>query len=1370
MKCLRCQFENPRTMKFCGECGTPLKGIHPSGPPEPSYAEVAGALADAQEQLQTRNRELAESLEQQTATAEILTVISESPTDAQPVFDAIAERAARLTEANLGAVTIFDGELIHVVSIGDPDSAIAREFPMPPSRTGSLSARAIFDRELVHVADVLAIDSRVSAQSAASGFRAVLAVPMLREDKALGCIIVGRSDPGPYSERQIALLKTFADQAVIAIENVRLFKELEARNRDVTEALEQQTATGAILSVISRSPTDTRPVFEAMATSAARLCEAIDVSIFEVDRDVLRLVGHFGDIPAGPIREFTIPGTRGTVGGRSVIERTVVHIDDLTAAADEFPEGAVLARRLGHRTILSVPLVREDMGIGAIQLRRREVRPFSDKQIALLRTFADQAVIAVENVRLFTELQASNRDLTTALDTQTATSDILRVISRSQMDVQPVFDAIVASAVRLLGAYSGGLTRIADDQITLAALTSTDDAGDAFLRAAYPQSSQSVDPHAQVIRERAPLNIADAYTDPRFPEPAHAAARARGFRSLVAVPLLRDEEAVGAISVSRREPGGFNDDEIALLQTFADQAVIAIENVRLFTELQERNRQVTEALEQKTATSEILRVISSSPTDIQPVYDAIVRSALTLCEATLATVYRREGEMVHLVGIQYQHPHAAEVAATYPAPVTSSLMSCRAILENAVIHLPDVAAEGALPPEGLRLARLSDFRSVLSVPMRREGQAIGAILIGRPVHGLFPDEQIMLLQTFADQAVIAIENVRLFTELQQKNEALTVAHAQVSESLEQQTATSEILRVISHSPTDVQPVFDAVADSAMRLCEAEQGIVVTFDGELMHLAALAHFDSRGVEAMRQTFPLRPSRGSALGRAVLAKAVVHIPSLLDDPEYTQQNVARATGFRGGVAVPMLKDERVVGVMAVARLTPGAFSDRQIELLQTFAAQAVIAIENVRLFKELETRTAELTRSVGELRALGEVGQAISSTLDLQTVLSTIVARATQLTGVDAGVIYEYDGQREVFEPRATERLEADIVQMLVATPVRKGQGVTGRLADVLEPIQLADLRDLAEQIPVRDVLLRAGYRALLAVPLVREDHLIGGLTVFRKTPGEFAAEVVELLQTFATQSALAIQNARLFLEIEDKSRQLEVASQHKSEFLANMSHELRTPLNAIIGFSEVLTERMFGELNEKQEEYLKDIYASGQHLLSLINDILDLSKIEAGRMELEPTEFDLPAAIDNALTLVRERAGRRGITLGREIDGRVGQIRADERKVKQVLLNLLSNAIKFTPDGGRIDVRAAVNEGLVEVSVADTGVGIAPEDQEKVFEEFRQVGTADKKVEGTGLGLALSRKFVELHGGHIWVKSEVGHGSTFTFTLPVGRGG
>jgi len=422
--------------------------------------------------------------------------------------------------------------------------------------------------------------------------------------------------------------------------------------------------------------------------------------------------------------------------------------------------------------------------------------------------------------------------------------------------------------------------------------------------------------------------------------------------------------------------------------------------------------------------------------------------------------------------------------------------------------------------------------------------------------------------------------------------------------------------------------------------------------------------------------------------------------------------------------------------------------------------------VRLFTELKARTGELTQSVEQLTALGEVSRAVSSTLDVETVLDTIVSRASQLAGGAGCSIYEYAEEAQQFTLRSSHNYDAEFVAALRAAHLRKGEGLMGRATEMREPVQIPDITQPGiYESSVRDTLMRFGYRALLAVPLLREDQIIGSLSFNRKAAGEFSPEVVEVLKTFATQSALAIQNARLFREIADKSAQLEAASRHKSEFLANMSHELRTPLNAIIGFSEVLVDRMVGELNEKQDEYLRDIYASGQHLLSLINDILDLSKIEAGRMELELADFSLPAAIDNALTLVRERASRRGIRLGRAVGDRVGMIRGDERKVKQVLLNLLSNALKFTPEGGRIDVRALMKDGMAETSVADTGVGIAPEDQEAIFEEFRQVGTADKKVEGTGLGLALSRKFIELHGGRIWVQSQPGKGSTFSFTLP-----
>jgi signal transduction histidine kinase len=484
----------------------------------------------------------------------------------------------------------------------------------------------------------------------------------------------------------------------------------------------------------------------------------------------------------------------------------------------------------------------------------------------------------------------------------------------------------------------------------------------------------------------------------------------------------------------------------------------------------------------------------------------------------------------------------------------------------------------------------------------------------------------------------------------------------------------------------------------------------------------------------------------------------------------REVVNRTGTRTILSTPMLREGTAIGVINIRRTEVRPFSERQIKLLETFAAQAVIAIENVRLFQELQARTRELARSVGELKALGEVGQAVSSTLDLQTVLSTIVGHAVQLSGASGGVVYEYDEAKQEFHLRASQRMEDEVVEALRATPVRLGQGATGQAATTRAPVQFPNILEQRESTAttVRPIVARLGYRSVLAVPLLREGKIMGALTVWRKEVGDFSPEVVNLLQTFATQSALAIQNARLFREIEDKSRQIEAANRHKSEFLANMSHELRTPLNAIIGFSEVLGERLFGELNEKQAEYTDDILTSGRHLLSLINEILDLSKVEAGRMELELATFDLPLAIDNARTFVRERATKHGITLDVAVDERLGDFVGDERKIKQILLNLLSNAVKFTPEGGRIGMKARQADGAVEISVSDTGIGIAPEDQPKIFEEFRQVGgDYAHKVEGTGLGLTLAKKFVELHGGRIWVESEVGKGSKFTFTLPIG---
>jgi GAF domain-containing protein len=1326
---------------------------------------------------------LTEALDQQTATGEILRAISSSPTDDQAVFDAIVRSAVRLCHAAIAAVFRTDGRILyHPANYGGTPQALAlirAQYPRPLDMA-TTPGMAILTRSIVHVPDVDDPSATTSVREVGRvvGFRSVVAVPMLREDDGAGAIVVGRREPGRFSDAEVELLKTFADQAVIAIENVRLFKELEARNAELTDALGRQTATSDILRVIASSPTDVQPVFETILDNATRLCDAQRGGLFLFDGDTYRAVAFRGTTAEivqhhtqGPIR----PGPN-TALGRIASELGPVHIaDEVADAAEGDPVRRAVVELEGMRTLLMVPLLREGRLVGALGIHRREVRPFTAEQIAMLETFADQAVIAIENVRLFTELQASNKYLSEALDKQTATSEILRAISSSPTNAHAVFDAIVRSAVRLCKAATAGVFRVDGGVVYEPANYGSSPEGLTATRARYPKPLDMETTPGVAIVTRSVFHVPDI-EDPSTIEHVRQTGRLLGVRSVISMPMLREGEAVGALVITRRDPGRFSDAEVELLQTFSDQAVIAIENVRLFHELEEKNRaltasnaHVTEALDRQTATADVLRIIAQSPTELQPVLDAIAASAVRLCAASDAVIERLEGNRF------YNAAHAGaqmKGLVGLPLPLTRRFPGGRAILDRKRIILDDIqlVAESEYP-DTLELLKLNTVHSCAEIPLLSEGKPLGNLAVLRAEVRPFTDAEVAMLETFADQAVIAIENVRLFKELEEKNKALTEAYAQVTETLEQQTATGEILQVISSSQTALQPVFDAIVRSAVRLCDGLFSALYLVENGALGLAAHHNFSEAALAAVRSMYP-RPLHElqTPPGLAMRERAVIQVEDTLTESRFSQEarDIAPILGHRSSLAVPMLRDGQPVGVILTARAEPSRFSEKQIQLLQTFADQAVIAIENVRLFKELQERTQELTRSVEELRALGEVGQAVSSTLDLETVLTTIVNRAVELSTADGGSILEYNESAEEFRLRVSTEHE-DVVAALRATRLRKGEGAVGRMAMTRAAVQVADIAaEGAYESRVREALLRSGHRAVLAVPLQREGQIIGGLVISRNVAGGFPAEVVDLLKTFATQSALAIQNARLFREIEQKSRELEAASRHKSEFLANMSHELRTPLNAIIGFSEILAEGMFGEINEKQTEYLGDILESGRHLLSLINDILDLSKIEAGRMELEATDFDLPSAIENALILVRERAGRRGITLGREIDDRLGSIRADERKVKQVLLNLLSNALKFTPEGGRIDVSARAHDDVAQISVTDTGVGIAPEHQEAVFEEFRQVGTAAKTVEGTGLGLTLSRKFIELHGGKIWVKSQVGVGSTFTFTLPVRR--
>jgi signal transduction histidine kinase len=660
----------------------------------------------------------------------------------------------------------------------------------------------------------------------------------------------------------------------------------------------------------------------------------------------------------------------------------------------------------------------------------------------------------------------------------------------------------------------------------------------------------------------------------------------------------------------------------------------------------------------------------------------------------------------------------------------------------------------AAEPEGsfpARFSRSIGIRTVLATPLLREGIPIGAIMIRRTEVRPFSDKQIKLLETFADQAVIAIENVRLFREL--------------TEALEQQTATSEILGVIASSPTDIQPVLDAVAASAARVCGADDAVIRLIEDNV--LAMRAHYGPFEPEVL----PRPIDRRSVVGRAVVDRQVIHIEDLMPLTA-TEFPESQASTERGGIrtvlAAPLQREGLPIGVIFMRRTAVDPFTDKQIALLKTFADQAVIAIENVRLFQELEARTRELAQSVGELRALGDVSQAVSSTLDLEKVLETIVARAVQLSGTDCGVIYEYDEAAQEFNLRASHRMEAEVVEGLRAARVRLGEGATGRAATTRTPVQIPDILDQREftGTRARPMITRMGYRSLLSVPLLREQQIMGGLAVWRRQTGEFKPEVVNLLQTFATQSALAIHNARLFREIQEKGRQLELASKYKSQFLASMSHELRTPMNAVLGYTRMLLMNVYGELPEKVRDVHQRIDKSGRHLLGLINDVLDFSKIEAGQLALAINPYSIKDVIHAVVASTQSLATEKNLTLKIAVPADLPAASGDERRIAQVLLNLVGNAIKFT-DAGEVRIDAAAGNNELVVSVSDTGPGIPEMDREHIFEEFRQAeGSVAQRKGGTGLGLAIAKKIVEMHGGRIWVESEIGKGSTFIFTLPI----
>ena len=1315
--------------------------------------------------------ETKEALEQQTATSDVLQVISSSPGELEPVFQTMLANAVRICGAKYGTLWRRDNETFTAVAAFGAPLALA-EFHQkrgsfrPAAGTGL--DHVVRTKDVARIADEAA-EPTPSVSARLGGARSLIVVPMLKGNDLIGAISIYRQEVRPFTDKQIELVQNFAAQAVIAIENTRLLNELRHRTTDLTESLEQQTATAKVLEVISRSAFDLHAVFETVAESSAKLCAADRALIHRFDGELLRVAASFNTSPDEndwldhhPIRPGSDSGA-----GRAARERRTIHNPDILAD----PEGTLAAQYtqairtvLTVRTVLWVPILKGDDLLGVITLWRSQVSRFTDKQIALVETFADQAAIAIENVRLLEAEQQRTQELTESLAQQTAAADVLGVISRSPGDLEPVFAAMLENATRLCEAPFGTMLLRDGDVLRIVARHVPPASTAMFERGSeLVISDNSTHPLVRVVESKEVIHIADLRTDPSYiagNSRVVAFVELIGTRTGLCVPMLKDNECIGAFVACRLEVRPFAEKQIELVKNFASQAVIAIENTRLLGELRE-------SLERQTATSEVLGVISRSKFELQPILQSVVDTAARLCRADAGVIFRLENDLYRFAAGYSLDPAYLEIERQNPIAPGQGTVIGRAAMTRQVARIDDAWNDPLY--EKKEAAKIGKGRSMIGVPLMREGEPIGVIGLARGQVDPFIEREIELVTTFADQAVIAIENVRLFEAEQQRTREL-------SESLEQQTATSEVLQVISSSPGDLERVFETMLAEAVRICDAKFGNIFRRDSEGMHLVARHNTPPAFAEFRRRSPDTRLIPETFLGRMSATKAVVHVADIAADRGYTERvpEIVAAVelgGVRTLLAVPMLKENGLIGAFTLLRQEIRPFTDKQIALVENFAAQAVIAIENARLLGELRQRTDDLSRSVGELRALGEVSQAVNSTLDLETVLSTIVAKAVQLSGTEAGAIYVFDDLQREFHLRATYGMDQELIDALSHRHIDLDEPNVAEVMAKGEPIQVADLKEIGGGSEINEITLRAGYRARLVAPLLRgEEEIVGMLVVRRKTPGAFPQNTVDLMKTFAAQSVLTIQNARLFHEIEDKGHQLEVASRHKSQFLANMSHELRTPLNAILGYTELMLDSIYGEAPEKMRDVLERVQTNGRHLLGLINDVLDLSKIEAGQLTLSLSDYSLTNLVQGVYVAVEPLAAKKNLALTTKIAPSLPAGRGDERRLSQVLLNLVGNAIKFT-DKGEVAIEASVSNGSFRVAVRDSGPGIAAADQAKIFEEFQQVdNTSTREKGGTGLGLAISKRIVEMHGGHILVESQLGKGSTFTIKLPVNAGG
>ena len=1093
--------------------------------------------------------ELRESLDRQTATADILRVIAGTPEDSKRALDTIAEKASRMFDSANVNFRRLEGNVLRVVSAAGPSFAKLREVvpdaPLePPTEPG---VRCVLENRQIAVEDRLATPpnehgeiDRALQDLARRGLpiRSQAFTPLLREGKAIGVMIVSRGEVRPFQEHELELMKGFADQAVIAIENARLLNELR-------QSLEQQTATADVLRVISSSPGELEPVFQTMLENAARICEAKFGVLYLYDDGKFRPAALAG--PSPEYEAFVRERGAFTPHPNQALAQ-VLHTKAVFQRSAAPYESTAAFKYGGARAFIAVPMLKENKLVGAINIFRQEERPFTDKQIDLVKNFAAQTVIAIENTRLLNELRES-------LEQQTATADVLRVISSSPGDLQPVFSAMLESAARLCDASFGNIFRWDDDALRLVATYNTP-AAFVEARSQLPLRRTQNNPIGEMLAAKTVLHVEDLAADERYTKRRDpniiAAVELGGIRTFLAVPMLKDNELIGALIVYRQEVRPFSDKQIELAQNFAAQAVIAIENTRLLNELRQ-------SLEQQTATAEVLRVISSSPGELEPVFQAMLANAMHICGANFGNLLLVDGEGLRSAASHNYPPAYAKMYESGPLRPGPHTGLGRTMRTKQVVHILDLAADRAYAdrdPLRVMAVEVLKARTFLGVPMLKEDILIGAIVIYSQEVRPFTDKQIELVQNFAAQAVIAIENTRLLNELRQRTDDLT-------ELLEQQTATSEVLSVISSSPGELEPIFQAMLDNATRICEAKFGVLNLHENGALRMGAMHNVPSAFAEWLQnQRGGYRPIPGSPLDRVLRTKQL----SVTAD-HAVEVAPGRATtlgGARSTVCVPMIKDDELVGTITIYRQEVRPFTEKQIELLKNFAAQAVIAIENTRLLNELRQRTTDLTELLEQQTATSKVLDVISrSAFDLQAVFETVAESSVRLCGADRAFIFRFDGEllRMAVAYNAPQQLKDFISQ----NPFGLGRNTSsGRAALERRTVHIPDvLADPEYTYGSKDV---EALRTILAVPILKGEELLGVMNIYHLDEVRpFTDKQIALVETFADQAAIAIDNVRLLDELR-QSLQQQTATADVLKVISRSTFDLETVLETLTEFS------------------------------------------------------------------------------------------------------------------------------------------------------------------------------------------------------------